>query len=169
MMFQTSLIKYNIFLNSTLCSSKIRAITLRQMSTPSNSRGRWSGKSTKENLVWSGRAKQREGWILGERISTSTLVFDGTGTGALNKRKIHVSISLMSCRTMDDAPSKLRPVNTVHKDSLQNNYCCVRKKQFEIWENNCTIVTKKIKRMDTWYSALMPRIYEAWRFHYKRR
>lgn len=44
----------------TLCSSNISVNTLRQVSTPSSSKGRWRGKSTNVNRVWSGKAKRRE-------------------------------------------------------------------------------------------------------------
>lgn len=115
----------------TLFSRRISIITLRHMSTPSSSSGRWRGKSTRENRVWSGSAKMSEGWRVGDKISicnnkvrvacipfnrltgeqnaecrhTSTLVFPGTGTGALSSLKIQVSISRTSCRTMAGVPS----------------------------------------------------------------
>lgn len=37
--------------------------------SPSNSKGKWSGKSTSENLVWSGRAKTRGAWTVGLKTS----------------------------------------------------------------------------------------------------
>lgn len=80
----------------TLFSNKINVKTRRHVSTPRSSRGKCNGKSTNENLVWSGKAKTN-GWrMLGSKISTSTRVRPGTGTGALNSRRIHVSISLTS-------------------------------------------------------------------------
>lgn len=96
----------------TLCSSSINVITFKQTSTPSSSRGKCRGKSTRVNLVWSGRAKHRGGCMLGESISTSTLVLVGTGTGALRSLSIQVSISRTSCKTIDEAPSKVWPLNT---------------------------------------------------------
>lgn len=129
------------------------------MSTPSNSSGKCRGKSTRENLVWSGRAKQRGGCILGDRISTSTLVFDGTGTGALSKRNIHVSISRMSWSTIDEAPSKLKPVNTVHKDSLWRR---------ELNYNYPLIRRERIIEYRTWYSVVMLHIDEELLFRCRR-
>ncbi|KYN10421.1 hypothetical protein ALC57_17438 [Trachymyrmex cornetzi] len=66
------------------------------MSTPRSSNGRCRGKSTRVNLVWSGKAKHSGGCKLDDIISTSTRVFAGTGTGLLSKRSIHVSISRTS-------------------------------------------------------------------------
>lgn len=54
----------------TLFSSRISVSTLRQISTPSSSSGRWRGKSTSENRVWSGSAKMSAGWSVGDKIST---------------------------------------------------------------------------------------------------
>lgn len=54
----------------TLFSSRISISTLRHMSTPSSSSGRWRGKSTRENRVWSGSAKMSAGWSVGDKIST---------------------------------------------------------------------------------------------------
>ena len=46
----------------TLYSSMMAVSTFKQVSTPSSSRGRWRGKSIRENLVWSGRANRRGAW-----------------------------------------------------------------------------------------------------------
>lgn len=46
----------------TLYSSMMAVSTFRQVSTPSSSRGRWRGKSIRENRVWSGRANRRGAW-----------------------------------------------------------------------------------------------------------
>lgn len=102
----------------TLCSKRINVRTFKHMSTPRSSRGRCRGKSTRENLVWSGSAKQSGGCILCDTISTSTRVFSGTGTGLLNNRNIHVSISRTSCSTIDGVPSSVCPVKTLHTVSL---------------------------------------------------
>lgn len=56
--------------------------------------------------------------MLGSKISTSTLVRPGTGTGALSKRRIHVSISLTSCNIIEGVPSNGLPVNTDQTVSL---------------------------------------------------
>lgn len=88
------------------------------MSTPKSSKGKWRGKSTKEKRVWSGKAKTKGGKILGSRISISTLVRPGTGTGALNSLRIQVSISRTSWRTIDGTPSKGLPVRTDQTVSL---------------------------------------------------
>ena len=52
-------------------------------------------------------------------VLTSTLVFPGTGTGALSKRKIHVSISRTSCMTrLGVLLSITKPVSTPQTVSL---------------------------------------------------
>lgn len=125
-----------------MCSNNIRVKTLRQSSTPSNSRGRWSGKSTKVNLVWSGKAKHKGGWIIVDKISTSTLVFPGTGTGALNSLSIQVSISRMSCRMMGFVFSNVCPVNTLQTVSLQ-------------WE-------KRLQNQQVWQHCYLAYIISDW-------
>lgn len=86
---------------------------------PNNSNGKCNGKSTNENLVWSGNANSRGSWTVGERTSTSIRVEPGIGTGADSNRKIQVSISLTSCKTIDDVWSVGWPVNTVQTLSLE--------------------------------------------------
>lgn len=87
---------------------------------PNNSSGKCNGKSTNENLVWSGNANSRGSCTVGERTSTSIRVEPGIGTGADSNRKIQVSISLTSCKTIDDVWSVGWPVNTVQTLSLEN-------------------------------------------------
>ena len=55
-------------------------------------------------------------------IHTSTLVFPGTGTGALRSRRIHVSISRISWNTKLPTLSLPWPVNTPHTESLKTNW-----------------------------------------------
>lgn len=86
---------------------------------PNNSNGKCNGKSTNENLVWSGNANSKGSWTVGERTSTSIRVEPGIGTGADSNRKIQVSISLTSCKTIDDVWSVGWPVNTVQTLSLK--------------------------------------------------
>ncbi len=50
------IISMNLKENFTLFSSIININTRIHKSTPSNSSGKWRGKSTSENRVWSGRA-----------------------------------------------------------------------------------------------------------------
>lgn len=110
-----------VFARLTLCSKRINVRTFKHMSTPRSSRGRCRGKSTRENLVWSGSAKQSGGCILRDTISTSTRVFVGTGTGLLSKRNIHVSISLTSWATIAGVPSSTWPIRALHTVSLLTN------------------------------------------------
>lgn len=62
----------------TLFSSRMRVSVFKQVSTPSNSRGRWRGKSTKEKRVWSGKANVRGGCSLGDNTSTCEQTFHQT-------------------------------------------------------------------------------------------
>lgn len=87
---------------------------------PRSSSGKCNGKSTKENLVWSGNANNSGSWTVGDKTSISILVEPGIGTGADNNLKIHVSISLTSWITIDDVCSVGEPVSTVHTLSLKN-------------------------------------------------
>ena len=104
----------------TLCSRMMRVRTLRQVSTPRSSRGRWSGKSTMLKRVWSGRANIK-GWCSDRgRIASSTRVLPGMGTGALSSRRIHVSMSWTSCITNDDVVSDACPVKRPHTVSLSH-------------------------------------------------
>ena len=50
-----------LLLDLTLNSSIMAVRTLRQVSTPSSSSGKWSGKSMREKRVWSGRANSSGG------------------------------------------------------------------------------------------------------------
>jgi len=102
----------------TLFSKRINVRTFRHISTPRSSNGKCKGKSTRENLVWSGRAKHSGGCMFDDIISTSTRVFAGTGTGLLSKRSIQVSISRTSWSTMDDVSPRAWPVKTLHTVSL---------------------------------------------------
>ncbi len=70
--------------------------------------------------VWSGRANTKGvGWSERGRISSSTRVLPGIGTGALSNRRIHVSMSRTSCNTMEDAVSVVWPVNKPQTESLK--------------------------------------------------
>ena len=61
--------------------------------------------------------------MVDSNISISTFVRPGTGTGALSKRNIHVSISRTSWSTIDGIPSNTFPVNTDQTVSLEKkNY-----------------------------------------------
>lgn len=55
--------------------------------------------------MWSGSANNNGSCILDDSSSHSIRVDPGTGTGADNKRKIHVSISFTSCKAIDGACS----------------------------------------------------------------
>lgn len=41
----------------------------RSINSPNNSKGKWSGKSTRENLVWSGSANSKGAWTVGLKTS----------------------------------------------------------------------------------------------------
>lgn len=103
----------------TLCSRRMQVSTCRQASTPSNSKGRCNGKSTKVKRDGSGSAKVKAGCNSCGKTSTSTRFCPATGMGERSSRYIQASISRRSwSKALDFSSTRREPVKIRHIVSL---------------------------------------------------